>query len=105
MLAYGARRLKEKKKEEGQKKAASLQTPFLDEAIEKCAMAIALTSGAITPDGEANMTKEGQYIHEPTWAEEYELQEPKTALDQAVYNGALAYLEDLGYPVNWGEEE
>lgn len=98
--AYGAYRggkyLKEK-----QEKAASLQTPFLDEAIEKCAMAILFASGAMTPDGEVNMTKEGEYLQEPSWVEEYELQMPKTALDQAVFNGALAHLEELGYPVNW----
>lgn len=99
---YGAYRAGKHLK--GKQKAASLQTPFLDDAIEKCAMAILLTSGAMTPDGEGNMTKEGQYLQEPTWVEEYEFQEPKTALDQAVFNAALAHLEELGYPVNWGEE-
>ena len=98
----GAKAIKKKQQE----KAASLETPFLDDAIEKTAMAIAVTEGAMTPDGETNMTSEGEYIYEPTWVDEYELEMPKTALDEAIFNAALVHLEELGYPVNWeGEEE
>ena len=90
---------------ERQEKAASLETPFLDDAIEKCAMAIAVTNGAMTPDGETNMNSGGEYIYEPSWVEEYELEMPKTALDEVVFNAALAHLEELGYPIDWSGGE
>jgi hypothetical protein len=95
----GLKHLKAKKEEE--KKGSLSQTPFLDDAIKKMAMAIGISSGCITPDGECNLNKEGNLIYEPSWTEEVELDMPKTAMDQELYGLALQHLENLGYPVQW----
>lgn len=90
----------EKKEEKEEEKEASIpQTPFLDTEIRKMALAIGISSGCITPEGECNLDKEGHYVKDPTWKDQVELEMPKTALDQTVYGLALQHLADLGYPV------
>jgi len=87
------------------KKEKKASFPFLEDAIEKRALLLAVNSGYVTPQGESNVTKEGQFASDPNqWAGQYDTS-VKTAFDEQVHVLALQHLEELGYPINWGGEE
>ena len=88
----------------GQKKESSLQLPFLDDAIIKKATLLAVDAGVMTPNGEINLTEDGNYAIDPSeWAGQYDTT-VKTAFDETVHALALNHLENLGFPVDRGEE-